>query len=362
VATAIDSFEVTEVRQDRREPYALSFVLDHSGSMGREKILRLRTAVSRTLKIIKAGDRVSTVKFGSKAQVDVPLTDDTARYRRDFIVENINPPGGGGTALYDAALVGINEVAQAPAGFKRAIILFTDGMDGNSTSEVEKVHRAAKEKKVTVYTVAYGEANEQVMRDMASYTGGRMYRIYSYKEFPYVFADIYRALNNYYRITYRPPQCQGVHTATASIALPELGYDRIAASGQYDRSLFMPFDEIGTVALVAIEFDYDKATIRPESMPRVQEVADVMRTYPAMELEIRGHTDDRGGNEYNLKLSQERAQAVAQALADMGIEQKRLTVKGFGEAQPLAPNDSDESRRRNRRTEFVITKRADLRE
>lgn len=356
-AVNIDNFEVTEVRQDRREPYALAFVLDHSGSMGREKILRLRTAVRRTLGIIKSGDKVATVKFGSKSEVDVMLSDDTAGYRRGFIVENIRPPGGGGTSLYDAALVGINEVAQAPTGFKRAIILFTDGVDGSSTSEMNDVHRAAREKNVTIYTVAYGGANEEVMRDMASYTGGRMYRIYSYKEFPYVFADIYRALNNYYRITYRPPECQGVHTATASIALPELGYDLISASGRYDRSLFTPFDEIGAVALVAIEFEYDKATIRPESMSSVGEVAEMMRTYPGMKLEIRGHTDDRGGDEYNMKLSQERAQAVADAMTQMGIEKSRLTVKGLGETAPLAPNDTEENRRKNRRTEFVITAR-----
>lgn len=358
-AVNIDNFEVTEVRQDKREPYALAFVLDHSGSMGDQKILRLRTAVRRTLNIIKSGDKVTAVKFGSRSDVEVLLTDDTARYRRGFVVESIEPPGGGGTALYDAALVSINEVAQAPPGFKRAIILFTDGADGNSSSDVDDVHRAAKEKNVTIYTVAYGGAEEDVMRDMASYTGGRMYRIYSYKEFPYVFADIYRGLNNYYKITYRAPECQGVHTATASIALPELGYDRLSASGQYDRSLFTPFDDIGTVALVAIEFEYDKAMIRPESMSRVGEVAEMMRTYPAMKLEIRGHTDDRGGDDYNMKLSQERAQAVADALVQMGIATKRLTVKGLGETAPLAPNDTEENRRKNRRTEFVITAKSE---
>lgn len=356
-AVSIDSFTVTEVRQDRREPYALSFVLDHSGSMGDEKIRRLRTAVGRTLRIIKKGDQVSTVKFGSRSMVDVPLTEDTARYRREFRVESIEPPGGGGTALYDAAIVGINEVARAPSTYKRAVILFTDGMDGNSRSTVEAVHRAARAKNVTLYTVAYGQANEEVMKNMASYTGGRMYRIYSYREFPYVFADIYRGLNNYYRITYRPPLCQGIHTATATVSLPEVGYDRLSSSGQYDRSLFTPFDSIGSIALVAIEFDYDKATIRSESMPRIEEVAAVLRTYPTMEMEIRGHTDDRGSDEYNLKLSQDRAQSVADALAGMGIDAKRITVKGYGESNPLVANDSDENRRKNRRTEFVITAR-----
>lgn len=354
--TEIDSFTVTEVRQDRREPYAIAFVLDHSGSMGDEKILRLRTAVGRTLRIIKPGDQIATVKFGSSSFVDVPLTADTAAYRNGFSVKDVSPPGGGGTALYDATLVGIDEVSRAPATHKRAVILFTDGMDGNSKKTIEEVGRIAHAKRVTLYTVAYGQADEEVMRTMATYTGGRMYRIYSYKEFPYVFADIYRGLNNYYRITYRPPACQGVHTAKATLALNEVGYTLIAR-GRYDRSLFTPFDSVGSIVLVGIEFDYDRATIRPVSTPSIREVADVMRKYPKMTIEIRGHTDDRGGDDYNLKLSQDRAASVADALVGMGIERKRLSVKGFGKTRPIVPNDSDENRQKNRRTEFVITSR-----
>ncbi len=353
----IDSFTVTEVRQDRREPYAVAFVLDHSGSMGDEKIRRLRTAVGRTLRIIRKGDQITTVKFGGRCAVDVPLTEDSARYRREFVVEDIQPPfGNGGTALFDAAIVGINELEKAPPTHRRAMILFTDGMDGNSTQTVEAVHRIAREKHVTLYTVAYGEADETVMRNMATYTGGRMYRIYSYKEFPYVFADIYRGLNNYYRISYRPPSCQGMHTATATLALPDVNL-HMSASGRYDRSIFTPFDSVGTMVLVAIEFDYDKATIRPVSAPRLNEVAEVLRNNPDMKVEIRGHTDDRGSDEYNMRLSQDRAQSVADALVAMGIGRDRLTVKGFGESRPLVANDNDENRQKNRRTEFVITSR-----
>ncbi len=92
-------------------------------------------------------------------------------------------------------------------------------------------------------------------------------------------------------------------------------------------------------------------------MPRLSEVAEVMRTYPTMKLEIRGHTDDQGSDEYNLNLSRQRAETVAGALMEMGIERRRLTVEGFGESRPVVPNSSEENRKRNRRTEFVITAR-----
>jgi len=357
VTHVIDSFEVTEVREDRGEPYAIAFVLDHSGSMGDERILRLRSAVSRVLGVIKPGDQVATVKFGSASEVDVPLTPNRREYRGGFEVENIRPPGGGGTALYDAAIIGVREVSKAPAGHKRAVILFTDGFDGESRATDDSLQRFAHANQVAIYTVAYGQADVDRMRNMAIYSGGRFYRIYSYREFPYVFADIYRTLNNYYRITYPPPDCSGLHTATVSVSLPELGYDSLKARGQYDRSLFTPLDPVGTLVFLNIEFDYDKATVKEESMDQIREVAEAMKKLPRMRLEIRGHTDDRGGDDYNQRLSDERARTVVAILAQMGVDPTRLEAKGFGESQPIAPNDTDENRRRNRRTEFVILAR-----
>lgn len=357
VATPITNFTVTEIRQDKREPYAIAFVLDHSGSMGDRKIRALRLAVNRVMRIIKPGDYVAAVKFGSRAVAEVPLTNDTARYRHDFVESDIEPPGGGGTAIYDGATVGIQEVAKAPATHKRAIIVFTDGFDGESRVRIDSMQRLARREHVAIYTVAYGPADIEVMQNMAQYSSGRMYRIYRTREFVYVFADIYRALNNYYRITYTPPECNGVHTVTAGTSLPEFGFDPLMARGTYDRSVFTPFDTVGSIVLVNIEFDYDKATIRDVSLPQVREMADVMTRYPKLKLEIRGHTDDQGDDDYNQKLSQKRADAVADALVGMGISRSRLTVKGLGESQPLVPNTSDENRRRNRRTEFVIISR-----
>lgn len=355
-AVTIDSFNVVEVRSDRREPIALGFALDHSGSMGESRVRILRESVARTLKIIKAGDQVTVQTFTDQVHNEMPLTGDTTIFRRKFQPDNLSTYGGG-TSLYDGALSAIREVAKSPAGHRRAIILFSDGADGNSDSTIEAVHRAARENRVTIYTLVYGMADELTMRSLASSTGGRMYRIYSTREYPYVFTDIYRRMNNYYKITYRAPQCRGIHTATVSLAIPELGESGMIAKGNYDRSLFTPFDPIGQVAFVALEFDYDKATLRTESIPPLSEVAEVMRTYPSMKLEVRGHTDDQGSDEYNLKLSRQRADAVVDALVEMGIERRRLSVEGFGESRPLVPNTSDENRKRNRRTEFVITAR-----
>jgi VWFA-related protein len=356
LASTIDSFTVTEVRQDRRDPYAIAFVLDHSPSMGELRARKLQEAIRRVLGIIRRGDQVSVVKFTKDIHVEVPLSSDSAVYKRKFRVDGLEGYGGG-TAVYDGALAGMEEVAKASGEYRKAVILFTDGGDNSSRSTADSVYRYAREKGVNIYTIAYGPVEGTIMRDLATYTGGRYYRIYSSREFPYVFADIYRGLSNYYRITYRPPECPGLHTATVSLTIPELDQSQLLADGTYDRSVFTPFSGVGDIALVNIEFDYDKATIRPESMPRIQEIAGVMKTYPTMRMEIRGHTDDRGSDDYNQRLSEQRARAVADALEDMGVTPARLTVQGFGESRPLAPNDNEENRRKNRRTEFVIVKK-----
>lgn len=352
-AVRIENFTVEEVGEENRQPYSLAFVLDHSGSMGERRVSILRRSVALLLRGISKQDNVSVISFTHAPFIEVPLTGDKKKWVTGFDSADLSTYGGG-TALYDAALAGIREVGRGPDDAKRVVILFTDGFDGNSTAKMEAVQQAARQKNVALYTIAYGPADKELLHNLAFYTGGRMYRIYRSKEFLDVFIDIYRRLNHFYRITYTPPECAGLHTVRASLDLPDLGINGLWGQGAYDRSVITPFDSVGRTVFVNIEFDYNQATIRPESMPRIREVADVMARYPDMRLEVRGHTDDQGSEEYNLKLSEQRAESVAEVLHDMGVAKQRLLVKGFGEARPLVPNDSDENRRRNRRTEFVI--------
>ena len=79
-----------------------------------------------------------------------------------------------------------------------------------------------------------------------------------------------------------------------------------------------------------------------------------LKRNPDLKVELAGHTDDVGSASYNLKLSAERAEAVRQALIANGIDETRMTAKGYGASKPLTPNDSEEHRAMNRRTEMVI--------
>ncbi len=104
-------------------------------------------------------------------------------------------------------------------------------------------------------------------------------------------------------------------------------------------------------------FKFNKATIMPVSYPLLDEVADVLRSNPSIHVRIEGHTDSKGNNRYNKKLSDERAASVVQYLVDKGIEAYRLESVGFGEERPIEDNSTEAGRAANRRVEIHITKR-----
>ena len=112
-------------------------------------------------------------------------------------------------------------------------------------------------------------------------------------------------------------------------------------------------DADGKVILHGILFDLDKATLKQESEEQLHHIVTLMLSYPNLKLEIQGHTDDQGKDDYNLNLSKNRAQTVSNYLQLFGINNKRLVTKGFGESNPIASNDSEEGRAQNRRVELI---------
>lgn len=104
-------------------------------------------------------------------------------------------------------------------------------------------------------------------------------------------------------------------------------------------------------AVYGVNFDFDKATLRPDAEPALTQILRLMKDEPKLALEIGGHTDNVGQPPYNLKLSDARAAAVRQWLVAHGIAASRLTSHGYGDTQPLVPNTSEENKARNRRVE-----------
>lgn len=121
----------------------------------------------------------------------------------------------------------------------------------------------------------------------------------------------------------------------------------------------VPYTVGRPVVLQGIYYDFDKATLRPESYPVLDTLASVMKQYPAMAIQLGAHTDAKGSVDYNLKLSAARAKSCVDYLASVGIAPERLISKGFGKCCPIAPNeingkDNPAGRQLNRRTEFTV--------
>lgn len=138
----------------------------------------------------------------------------------------------------------------------------------------------------------------------------------------------------------------------------DLTNDSVSEYKEVKQDIALKKLEVGSrVVLKNIFFDYDKATLRPESKTELKRLKEVLDTNPSMSLEIGGHTDSRGSAEYNARLSKNRAKSVVDYLIEQGISSERLTYKGYGMTDPVATNDTEEGRQENRRVEFKVMKK-----
>lgn len=108
------------------------------------------------------------------------------------------------------------------------------------------------------------------------------------------------------------------------------------------------------VILQNIQFEFNSSALTEDSQIGIGMLADFLKRNPDLKVELAGHTDNVGNDNYNLKLSLGRAEVVRSALIGRGIDENRLTAKGYGATKPLVSNDSDEHRAMNRRTEMII--------
>jgi outer membrane protein OmpA-like peptidoglycan-associated protein len=126
----------------------------------------------------------------------------------------------------------------------------------------------------------------------------------------------------------------------------------VTASG-----MFEALNRDGKVTLY-INFDFGKATIRPDSRPIIEQIVQMMKTNPELMLGVEGHTDNVGDSAANILLSENRAKAVKEAIIAEKIDEARLSTVGYGEDKPVADNGTEEGRAKNRRVELVKTGKA----
>lgn len=108
------------------------------------------------------------------------------------------------------------------------------------------------------------------------------------------------------------------------------------------------------IVLNKVHFDPGSSNLKPESYEDLSIVVDLLKNNPDLRIEIQGHTDNQGNSQKNLQLSQQRAEAVKNYLIKKGIEGQRIDAVGYGDTQPVAPNDTEANRQKNRRIEYKV--------
>jgi OmpA-OmpF porin, OOP family len=130
------------------------------------------------------------------------------------------------------------------------------------------------------------------------------------------------------------------------------------ALSPFNRDLYLLPIEVGvTVRLKNIYFDFDKTTLKKESYTELNKVVDFLKQNPSVEIEIAGHTDNKGTDEYNVNLSQGRSQSVVDYIVSQGIQSFRLVARGYGEVLPIDTNETEAGRANNRRVDFTVLKK-----
>ncbi len=123
---------------------------------------------------------------------------------------------------------------------------------------------------------------------------------------------------------------------------------------RFVRDVFCGEKPARRIVLRGVNFDFDKATIRPDGKPVLDEAVRTLQEESDVRVSVEGHTDSVGSDAYNMRLSKERAEAVADYLTAGGIAHGRISTIGFGESKPVASNETEDGRAQNRRVEFRV--------
>lgn len=349
--TNIKEFFVREYGKGDSIAFNIMLTIDYSGS------------ISQIIDLVKEGtelfvslkypyDKIGINSFNDKFDVKVPLNDDLETIIQTFR-QKANQNMGLFSAFFDAAYNSIELFKNTDTLTPRILVLFSDGDDNYSKVEYGEVIEKAQQYGVNIFTIAFGYSIDENLENLSKYTGGKSYKAYSKEELLAVFRDIYNSLRNYYLISYHPPKYWGYHKVFSELTLP--GRDSVmVAEAEYNTGDITPWSDLSDIFSRPIMFEFDKAEILPQSSQILDEITDAMMIIPNLRLEIQGHTDNMGTQEYNLNLSNNRAKAVFDGLVSRGIETRRLRWRGFGMNRPIAPNDTEENKAKNRRTEFVI--------
>jgi OOP family OmpA-OmpF porin len=338
--------EVTDV------PLNVVILLDNSYSMyERNAIKPLLEGVDRVLRLIRPTDKVQMVVFDDKLTTRVgsrdlhvrSLTSSNSDELRAFAKQSYTQEKlTASTYLYDEMVAGVSMIAAMPADSPRILVLFTDGEDINSVTKYSDVVKAAdKAGNFTAYVIDYivGPKVNKNLAKFATDHRGKVWKSKSEVELLSIWENVARGLDYSYILTY---EC----TRTPLIVTMK---EVAKINPKKPEPVVMVFEE-------AALFDFDKSDLKPKGKEQIKAYREQAKEVLSRSDKIRvtGHTDNIGTADYNLALSQRRADTVAEYLKSLGVDPAKLEVKGEGLVRPMFDNRTMEGRVKNRRVEIEV--------
>ncbi|HEY9188331.1 MAG TPA: OmpA family protein [Ignavibacteria bacterium] len=238
---------------------------------------------------------------------------------------------------------------------KKIILIFTDALfhykgfcgDGKTDLTLEEVIDLMKKKNINVYTVVPLMYDQY--KKLSKNTGGKTYNITdNFNSLLETFSD---EISQYYTVRYL--YNENYISDSIEVELYDKKHDEYLVSNN------VSFLDLNKMMVISndILFDFNKSEIKPIYYKNLKNLTKFLKLRNSIEISINGHTDNIGSDEYNNKLSLDRANSVKEFLIKNGVSASRLTIYGFGKTKPIASNDTEQGRQLNRRIEIFITKK-----
>ncbi len=334
-------------------PVDIVFVIDQTGSM-RQEVNEVKTNIAEfTQRLASRGVdyRLGLITFSDKVERRREFTEDV----NSFVswIDEMSIGGGGDDnenaleGLYEGSTLHYRQSAQ------KIMILITDAMyhqkgdrgDGTTQYTTNTMADFLIRNNVKLFSIAPPAIDGY--RILADVTHGKRFDIVA--NFSSLLDDFSESITNLYAVKYRIDQ----EVPPESIQLEIRNYANEVVLAEN-----VPLLEVDKKFILEnILFDFNQATFHPTFVEELRNILAMLKKYVNIHIEIRGHTDFVGSDEYNIALSDARARAIKKYLVDRGIAALRITTRGMGKSHPIASNDTELGRRLNRRTEVIITRK-----
>jgi outer membrane protein OmpA-like peptidoglycan-associated protein len=405
-----NNFSITEVSTFDSVPMAVTVLLDFSGSMGWNRSELLTEGAINLVKAKGSKDVVSVYKYDDKIIEEILLEKKLATILASIWTSSFGEFGGA-TALLDALNAGIVASKKSSEKMRSIVILMTDGMENASFSSKNEVIGNAVRNGVSVYTIGFGDkVDNEFLKSIAYSTGGGHYNIFSRFDFSWVLKDVFARSQNYYSIklgkgeeqskirTLKLCPDRGVpdslvieydptpgdlqviakmeegllvnplkrsNKSTRTGRRSQVDYyslnnrvkDRIGRTDtEGEKEEDKMAKEFSEIILPQFNFHHDKLVTLSGTEARIQNLIAFMKKYPSAKIVVEGNTDNSGTYDYNMVLSEQRAERVKDMIVEKGADEERMMTMGYGETKPVASNATPKGMEENRRVVFRLWK------